>query len=145
MKLLRVKDKTIFILSVLTTTFILFIMAGLLMFKKQVFIERDTISLSEIFIVAGFLLICLFDITSIAWLIIKRPTFHESSISKILSIALGGFCLLLLIGDKTMVDEIGRESAIGRETLGEWIILYVFLLVQLSYNLLLIKLLVRSN
>jgi hypothetical protein len=145
MKLLRVKDKTIFILSVLTTTFILFIMAGLLMFKKQVFIERDTISLSEIFIGAGFLLICLFDITSIAWLIIKRPTFHESSISKILSIALGGFCLLLLIGDKTMVDEIGRESAIGRETLGEWIILYVFLLVQLSYNLLLIKLLVRSN
>ncbi|MFC1563543.1 hypothetical protein ACFL6G_01345 [candidate division KSB1 bacterium] len=33
-----------------------------------------------------------------------------------------------------MLDEIGREYLLGWETAGEWIILYVFLIIQLIYN-----------
>jgi hypothetical protein len=45
----------------------------------------------------------------------------------------GVLCLLLLAGEKVMIDEIARETRLGWETLGEWIILYGFFTTQLFY------------
>ena len=44
----------------------------------------------------------------------------------------------MLIGEKVMLDEIGREMRIGWETLGEWIILYILFLIQLIYSIIII-------
>jgi len=49
-------------------------------------------------------------------------------------LALSLFCLVLMFADKVMVDEIRREIRLGWETLGEWIILYCMLVIQLTYN-----------
>ena len=38
-----------------------------------------------------------------------------------------------------MVDEIGREYQLGREVSGEWILLYLFLVIQLLYNLVILR------
>jgi hypothetical protein len=38
-----------------------------------------------------------------------------------------------------MVDEIGREYLLGWEVVGEWIILYVFLAIQLLYNIVILR------
>ena len=50
--------------------------------------------------------------------------------------ALGVLCLVLLVGEKAMVDEIGREYGSPSGATGEWVILYVFLAIQLLYNIL---------
>jgi len=49
--------------------------------------------------------------------------------------AFGLLCLLCFAAEKVLVDEIGREIALGWETTGEWIILYGLLAVQLVYHL----------
>jgi len=59
------------------------------------------------------------------------------------ALALGVLCMILLLGEKTMVDEIGREYLWGWKVTGEWIILYVFLAIQLLYNALIILKLYR--
>jgi hypothetical protein len=47
----------------------------------------------------------------------------------------GILCMAALIGEKVMVDEIGREMRMGWEVSGEWIILYTLLSLQLIYSL----------
>jgi len=44
-----------------------------------------------------------------------------------------------------MVGEIGRESRLGWETLGEWFPLHCMLMVQLTYNLVCIVQLLRLH
>jgi hypothetical protein len=85
-------------------------------------------------IAAGFGLVVIFNLVSIIWLFLNLKTSNRSLITRILILVLGFLCLLFLIGEKTMLDEIGRETLMGWETLGEWIILYIFLFVQLLYN-----------
>ncbi len=145
MKLTRVKYNPIFILSLLTSIFLIYIMLGILIFKEQVFIERETLSLSEIFLGLGFVSIFVFNIVSIIWFFRNPVSPVKSTVSKFFLIALGVLCLLLLIGEKTMADEIGRESLLGWETLGEWIILYIFLFIQLAYNSVIINLSFKSS
>ena len=52
-----------------------------------------------------------------------------------MTLFLGMLCLILLLGEKTMADEIAREYRLGWDTLGEWIILYIMLSLQLLYNI----------
>ena len=46
---------------------------------------------------------------------------------------LGLICCVLLLCEKAMVDEIARETALGWEVIGEWVILYIALVIQLVY------------
>jgi hypothetical protein len=121
--------KSPYLLSIVSAAYLIGIMLGLVVFKQQVFIEQDIISATDIFIAAGFGLFVVFNICSI--IIFRRNK---------LILMWGILSLVLLIGEKTMADEIARESLLGWETLGEWIILYVFLTIQLLFNLFVIKL-----
>jgi hypothetical protein len=57
-----------------------------------------------------------------------------------------GICsMILMFGAKVMVDEIGRETLIGWETTGEWIILFCCLTVQLIFIVLAITRLTISH
>jgi len=69
---------------------------------------------------------------------------EKASIGQQATLVLGALCLFLLIGEKAMVDEIGREYLLGWEVLGEWIILYAFLTIQLIYNLVILMQLFRA-
>ena len=129
----------IYLLSIFSVIFLIYIMLALIIYKEQFFIERGTISTAEIFIIIGFGLILIFNIVSFCQILWVSSKFGKMNISEKLTLVLGGLCLLLLFGEKTMADEIGREYLLGWETSGEWIILYVFLMIQLFYNLIILR------
>ncbi|MFC1554554.1 hypothetical protein ACFL7D_07970 [candidate division KSB1 bacterium] len=121
-------------LAFLSSGFLIYIMISIPLFKEDIFINRDTVALSELFIIAGFLIMLLFILSSVLWLsgIFRRS--KESGYSTIGLMILGGLCFFLFFGEKVMFDEIGNEYILGWETSGEWIILYGFLFTQLVYH-----------
>ncbi|MBC8526373.1 MAG: hypothetical protein H8D22_05820 [Candidatus Cloacimonetes bacterium] len=132
---IKVLYNPISVLAIFSTVLLIFNMIGILISKEQIFTERDKILTGvEIIILFGFGLILLSNILSIIWLLLRFRHSEKITIREKVTLALGCLCLLLLIGDKTMIHEIGREYSLGWETLGEWIILYVFLAIQLLYN-----------
>ena len=131
----RLLYNSTFVLAILAIGFLVFNMLGMVIFKQQVFFERGTLAGVEIVILIGFGLIFLFDISSLLWLLLSLRRSEKSSVGDKATLILGVLCLFLLIGEKTMIDEIGREYLLGWEVLGEWIILYTFLTAQLIYSL----------
>ncbi len=127
-----------FILSLLATVALLFNMITIPLFDQQILVERDTISTIEIFILIGFAFFFLFNIESIIWMILKmRKTQSADNENKVV-LALGVFCLLLFFPEKIIIDEISREYILGWETLGEWLILYAFLITQMIYSVIIL-------
>jgi hypothetical protein len=127
-----------FILGVLASGFLIYIMLAFQIHLDGVFRDHRIEELWEYAIVFGFLLILLFNISSIVCVSHHAFLQKKSTGIDIISLALGVICIILMLGVKIMADEIAREYRLGWETLGEWIILYAFLFVQLSYNILIL-------
>lgn len=53
-------------------------------------------------------------------------------------IMFGVACIILLYGEKSMIDELGRQRPTGWDRTGEWVILYILLFIQLVYNTLIL-------
>ena len=140
----RLLHNSTFVLAILSTGFLVFNMSGILIYKQQVFFERETLAGVEIVMLIGFGLVLLFDIASLLWVLLRLRQSENASIGDKATLILGALCLFLLIGEKVMVDEIGREYRLGWEVLGEWIILYAFLTTQLIYNLIVLLQLFRA-
>lgn len=126
-----------FVLAIFSTGFLVYNMLATLIYAEQVFLEREIFSIVEIVILTGFGFIILFDIVSFLWVLsrLRRSEKVIPGTRDKATLALGALCLFLLIGEKAMIDEIGREYLLGWEVLGEWLILYIFLTTQLIYNL----------
>ncbi len=60
-------------------------------------------------------------------------------------LAFAVFSMSMMLGAKEMVDEIGRETPLGWESNGEWIILFCCLTVQLIFIVLAIARLTSSR
>jgi hypothetical protein len=135
-----------FALAVLCTGGLVFNIVALPIFKDQVFLERGQISTGgELAILIGFVLVLVFTIVSLIWVssrIRKAQIVRKGDIGLV---ALGALCLILMAGEKAMVDEIGREYMLGWEVVGEWIILYAFLAIQLIYNVIVLRRLYRAR
>ena len=138
-KLSRLLYNSTSVLAILSIGFLVFNMLGTLIYKQQVFFERETLSSVEIVILIGFGLVLLFDIASLLWVLLSLRQSEKASTGDKVTLILGALCIFLLIGEKVMVDEIGREYLLGWEVLGEWIILYTFLTTQLIYNLVIMR------
>ena len=128
-------DTSAFSLAILSVAFMLFNLVVIPLHKEQIFYERESLTVVEIFILIGFIIIIFSNILSLYWLTIQIKRTGKFATGNILVLFLGIFCLIMLLGDKVMLDEIGREMRIGWETLGEWIILYILFLIQLSYSI----------
>jgi len=122
---------------------LLFIMVMLPLFREDVFVHRRTLTGPEIPILIGFLIVFLFTAVSALWLAVRSLRQKPSPEAPGLAL-FGVLCLLLMVAEKVMVDEIGREMELGWETTGEWIILYGLLAVQLVYHLIVWRFLRRS-
>lgn len=85
----------------------------------------------QVAILLGFLLILLFDLVSLLWLA-WRARALEGKVALRWIHLLGLVSLVGLMGAKVMVDEIARETPLGRAG-GEWGVLYALLMLQLSY------------
>jgi hypothetical protein len=132
------------VLAILSIGFLAFNMLGIPIYNEQVFFERGTLSSVEIVILFGFGLVFTFDIVSLLWVLARLRQSENGSVGDKATLILGVLCLFLFIGEKTMVDEIGREYLLGWEVLGEWIILYIFLTIQFIYNLVILVQLSRA-
>jgi len=134
-----------FALAILCTGLLVCIMVALPIYKEQVFLERGTITTGgEMVIIIGFILVPIFNIVSLLWVslcILQAQVVRKGYMGVL---ALGALCLILLMGEKVMLDEIGREYLLGWEVVGEWIILYVFLATQLLYNVVILRRLYRA-
>lgn len=129
-----------FALAVLCTGLLVYNMVALPIYKDHIFIERGTINTGgEMVILIGFILVFIFNILSLLWLLLHIRQDKKTHKKDIVVLALGVLCLFLLMGDKVMVDEIGRELFLGWEVKGECIILYVFLATQLLYNVIILR------
>jgi hypothetical protein len=133
------------VLAIFSIGSLAFNMLGIPIYKEQVFYERGTLSGVEIVMGIGFGLVVLFDIVSLLWVLLRLRQSRDGGIGDKAILALGVLCLFLFLGEKTMVDEIGREYQLGWEVLGEWIILYIFLTIQLIYNLVILVQLFRTH
>lgn len=128
--------KILFPLAILSALFMLVTIAATFLFKEQIFIERETISPIEVIILIGFIFILTFNITSIIFLVNKIKKDGNFVTTNFVLLLFGFFCIAMMLGEKTMLDEIGREMKLGWETTGEVIILTVLLSIQMIYSLL---------
>ena len=122
-------------LAVPATLFLLYNMFAIGFYKMEVFFDRGAISGVEIVILIGFMLVLMFNIASFLWVFSRVCLAEKAEAADKALVVLGALCILLLSGEKIMIDEIGRECLLGWEVRGEWIILYSFLATQLAYNL----------
>jgi hypothetical protein len=135
-----VMSRAIFTLAVVSTVLLIYNLAAMPICKEQLFLQRGTLSTGpELVIFIGFILAAIFDITSFLWLLLRVRQARLAARGDKILLALGALCLVLMLGEKAMVDEIGREYPLGWEVLGEWIILYAFLAIQLLYNVLILR------
>jgi hypothetical protein len=138
-------NRAAFVLAILCTGLLVFNMVAIPIYKEQVFRYRGTITIGgEMVILIGFVFVLIFNFVSLLWVssrIRKTQAVRKGDRG---ALALGVLCLILLVGEKAMVDEIGRECLLGWEVIGEWIILYVFLAIQLLYNVVILRRVYRT-
>ena len=96
-------------------------------------------------VLAGFLLVVTFTVSSLVWILIRSGGTNEFMKREVITLIWGVACLLFLVGEKVMIDEIAREWRMGWERTGEWVILYGFFLVQLGFNLFILTLFRRER
>ena len=135
--------KSTLVLAIVSTCFLVNNMVTILVYKEQIFFERELLSGMAIVILIGFGLVLLFDIVSALWVLSRIRRSEKVILFDKATLILGATCLFLFIGEKVMIDEIGREYLLGWEVLGEWIILYIFLTTQLIYNIVILLQLFR--
>jgi hypothetical protein len=104
--------------------------------KEEIFILKEVFTFIEQIILMGFSCNLIFYFLSLYWLFrFKKQPANKSNI-RLLLIVLCIISIILIIGEKTMFDEIGREYDLEWEVTGEWIILYGFISTQLFYHIL---------
>ena len=126
-------ELTTFVLALLAVTGLAYNMLAMQIHRDQLFLQRGQLDGVGLIALAAFVVVLLFNVVSFLWVMTR----HRSSptVGKIATLGLGALCMILLIGEKVMIDEIGRELRLGWETLGEWIILYSAMTIQLIYGL----------
>ena len=129
-----------FALAILCTGWLVYNMVAMPIYKEQVFLQRGTITAGgETIILIGFVLVPIFNIASLSWVSSHVRQAQVVRKGDVGTLALGALCLILLMGEKVMVDEIGREYLLGWEVVGEWFILYAFLATQLLFNVVILR------
>ncbi|MCK6563020.1 hypothetical protein L6R21_27830 [bacterium] len=132
-------------MAIICTFIVIYAMVAIILFREQVFLERGTISAGgEMSLLIAFSVMLLFDLVSVLWLWSRARVAQFANKGDLATLALGILSLMLLTVDKILVDEISHEYALGAEALGEGIVLYVCLAMQLCYCLVIVRALYRA-
>ena len=124
-----------FAFGVMVTCCLLFSMAAIPLFHQTLFTGQPNPEPIGWLILASLSLVTLFTITALGWLLRSAKDRSRFTGRDVTGVIWGAFCLLFMIGEKVMIDEIAREWQMGWETTGEWVILYFFLTIQLGFTL----------
>ena len=130
--------KVLFILSILSICCLIFNMLMTYIHRKEVFVKQDSVSLLGFFMIIGFVIFLIYCVFVFLWLLwqIRKET---NKPFYIFTLFLCGVCILLMMGEKVLYDEIARELRLGWEVLGEGIILYIFYCMQITFNLIMLR------
>ena len=128
--------KTVLWLDVLATPLLLFILAGLWLYRQQIFVTGSPVAGAGLIMLIGFGSILLFNIVSLFWLGRSRSRATGGRGAGHRLFWLGLLCLLLMAAEKVMADEVAHETEGVWSIQGEYVMLYGMLLLQLIYNLL---------
>jgi len=142
-KLLRVSGEVFFGLAAISAVCLVFNMIAIVVFRREFFMVREPLVPAGWVVLGGFVVVLLFDLAYVTWCIFRlhvgtsgiNDATASGATGKDISpmLSLGVISIIMLAGAKVMADEIGRESTLGWETTGEWIILYCCLFVQLVF------------
>lgn len=126
-------NKIMFVLSLAATIALLFNMISIPLFKHDVFDKSVSFAVIEYILFVCFLIIFMFNAFCFIWGCRQSKSKTDSIFSTFVLLA-SVLCIIMMFGEKTMIDEIAREYQLNWETDGEWIILYLFFLIQLIFN-----------
>jgi len=120
----------VFILALASTVSLVFNIVAISVFRDRLFLEVTIITGLGVFILAGFAVVLLFEVSMVIWSAIRLNTQSPNGL-RFFPFSL--LAILALGVSKVMIDEIGHEYF--RQIPGEWIILYIALSVQLLFSL----------
>ena len=120
-----------------------FIMVAMPLDAEAVFIHTETLSTAEMVMLLGFGIVLVFNLWSVAWLIRQAKAYEDGAFWSMA--AMGLFCLILMLAEKVMIDEVAHEWQPGGGLETEAVILYVLLLIQLVYVVRVIRLLSSAS
>jgi len=134
-----------FVMAILSSSSLIFIIIAIHTYETQLFLEKGRLSLAGVIVFVCFALVFLFLIVSFLWQIARIRRLNRTSVGKTALLIFGVLCLFLFIGEKIMIDEIGREMNLGWETSGETVILTIMLALHLVYTMTILYLLAKGS
>jgi hypothetical protein len=137
--------KTVMILAILAAAGAVFNLITIPIFHEEVFVQLEGISAVEIIMLLAYLIIFVFNIISIIRLILLLHREKPSKISHVFLLILAFICMIGLIGQKVMLDEVAHEYDLGWSVQVEFYILMGLLGLQLVYALVTGAALVREK
>lgn len=129
-------DDALFWLGALATGFLVFIFIGMWVFRDRVFTIGNQLALVDMIMLIGMLSILLFNIVSLFWLSRKRFKSTFGWATDFVLFGIGLLCIVMMMAEKVMVDEIAHETSVAWSLQREYLMLYSMLFLQLTYNLL---------
>jgi hypothetical protein len=124
--------------ALLVGLWLLFNLVALPMWWGGVNAQEGPLALVQWVVLLGFVLIFIFDVVSALWLMTRLCWIRSGDKGRECErgwlLVLAFLAMVGLSGAKVMVDEIARETSLGRAQ-GEWVVLYVCLSIQLAYIL----------
>jgi hypothetical protein len=129
-------DKVLFVFAITAGFGLALNMAAIPLNPHEIFWNRDTLAPIEAVILIGFAAVLLFDILVLAWAGTRLFSGRGGPWHRMV-LALSAIGLVLLAGDKVLLDEIAREQRLGTAG-GEWLVLYLCFAGQLALNLLIL-------
>ncbi len=99
------KIKGLFILSILSICCLIFNMLMTYIHRKEVFVKQDSVSLLEYIMIIGFVIILTYCVLVFLWLLwqIREET---SRPFYIFTLILCGICILLMMGEKVLYQQM---------------------------------------
>jgi hypothetical protein len=128
--------KTVLVLAILAASGAVFNLIAIPLCHEEVFVHRDHFSLIEIFMGLAFLIILAFNILSIIQLILQIQQEKGGHTGHVLLLIFAIICMIGLMGQKVMLDEVAHEYALGWSIQGEWVLFLALLSLQLIYSVL---------
>ncbi len=125
----------LFVFGIVATCCLIFNMMMILLRHEIYFTSGGVPDPTGWVILAGFLLVVVFTLSSQIWILTRLSGKRVLTIREVITLIWGIACLIFLVGEKVIIDEIAREWRMGWETMGEGVILYGFFTVQLGFNL----------
>lgn len=120
----------------LASGFLVFILIGIWAFRDKVFTIGDPLTPVDLIMLVGMTSVLLFNVGSLFWL--GRTHFERgcSRATDSVLFVMGTFCIVMMMAEKVMADDIAHETASGWRIQGEYLMLYGMLFLQLIYILL---------